>query len=86
MFECDEDAKKAAEKLDEYNFKDILQSCYDSGISDPIDIRDHIIDNHYPELDETFGDLTGDEWMEYLCYRYPIKFEEIISYRMWYRK
>lgn len=86
MFEYDEDAEKAAEKLNEYNFKDILKSCFDSNIIDPTDIRYHITDNHYPELEETLADLTESEWMEYLQSRYPVRFEEVVHYRMWFNE
>jgi len=85
MFEYDEDAKMASEELDKYNFKYILGLCYDSDIRDPYDIKDYIISS-LPELEEILEYLTEDEWMEYLTERYPIRFEEIIKYRMYYRR
>ena len=87
MFEYDEDAKAAAEKLDEYNFIELLRSCYINNLRDPWDIRDKIMDE-YTELglvDSALDYLSNDEFMEYLSERYPIRFEEIIGYRMQYR-
>lgn len=86
MFDYDEDSRRSVEKLDEYNLKDILSSCYDAGIRDPYDIRNHIIKKHYPELEDYVMSLSEDEWMIYLTARYPVKFEEIVHYRMWYRR
>lgn len=86
MFEYDEDSKKAAQKLDEYDFTDILKSCFDSDIRDAYDIRNFIGEKHYPELEDTLADLTESEWIEYLEARYPVRFEEVVRYRMWYRQ
>ena len=85
MFDYDLDSKRAVEKLDEYDFTDILSECYDMGMRDPYDIGDCISED-YPELEDTIADLTGCEWMEYLTARYPVRFEEISHYRMWYTR
>lgn len=83
MFEYDKDAKAAAEKLDEYDLKERLIACYDLGYRDPFMIRERIA-LKYPELDDVMGDLTEDEFMEYLCKRYHVRFDEFVSYRLWY--
>ena len=85
MFDYDEDSKRAAEKLDGYDFTEILRSCFDSWLRDPYEIR-NCISEHHPELDDALSDLTESEWIEYLEKRYPVSFEEIVRYRMWYRK
>lgn len=85
MFDYDEDAKRAAEKLDEYDFTITLGECFDSYLRDPYDIRNCIAER-YPEVEDALADLAEDEWMEYLSARYPVKFEEIVRYRMWYKR
>lgn len=85
MFEYDYDAMKAAEKLDQYNFKDILSDCYDNDMRNPERIR-NIIEFRYKELIYDLDNLTNDEFIEYLEARYPVRFEEVVTYRMWYRK
>ena len=85
MFEYDYEAMIAAKKLDEYDFTEILSECYDAGRRDSWDIR-NIIETRYKELEIDLGNLSTDEFMEYLSTRYPIKFEEVIKYRMWYTK
>ena len=88
MFEYDKYAKAAVEKLDEYDFTHILSDCYDNGLRSLYDIRDKIAESH-KELDADNGaleNLSTDEFMEYICARYPVKFEEEITYKMWYRR
>ena len=84
MFEYDDDARRASETLDKYDFTDILSECYDIGMRDPWDILYKGILVRYPELEDTTDNLSTDEFMEYLCKKYHVRFEEIISYRMWY--
>ena len=84
MFDYDEYSKAAAEKLDEYDFTEILSSCYDNNLRDPWDIKCEIEDE-YGELEDILDDLSVDEFMEYLSNRYDVYFEEVIAYRMWYR-
>ncbi len=84
MFEYDDAAKHAAEALDRYDFTDILSECYDKGLREPWDILNEGILSRYPELEDTTDNLSTDEFMEYLCEKYHVRFEEIISYRMWY--
>ena len=85
MFEYDKDAEKAAKILDEYDFTENLSICYDNGYRDPDSIRTNIIVNH-KELEISLDDLTEGEFMDYLCERYNVEFEEVITYRMWYRR
>ena len=87
MFEYDKYSKVAAEKLDEYDFTEILSWCYDNDLRDSWDIKDKIADE-YCELgidDGALDNLTHDEFMEYLSKRYNVRFEEISTYRMWYQ-
>lgn len=85
MFEYDEDAERAAKILDKYNFVENLRLCYDAGKRDPDSVRANIIVNHR-ELEIVLDDLTECEFMDYLCERYNVRFEEVIKYRMWYRR
>ena len=85
MFEYDKAAKITAEKLDKYDFGDILSWCYDANWREPWDIKQKI-SIEYNELDDVLDDLSSDEFMEYLSEKYNVRFEEIISYRMWYRR
>lgn len=84
MFEYDDAARLAAEALDRYDLTEILSECYDKGIREPWDILNKGILSRYPELEDTIDNLSTDEFMEYLCEKYHVRFEEIISYRMWY--
>jgi len=87
MFEYDKFSKAAAEELDKYDFTEILSDCYDSGLRDSWDIRCRIADKH-SELDVDDGaldNLSNDEFMEYLSKRYNVRFEEVVTYRMWYK-
>ena len=87
MFEYDKFSKAAAEELDKYDFTEILSECYDNDLRSPWDIMERIVDE-YAELgfiDGALDNLSNDEFMEYLTERYPIKFEEVITYRMWYK-
>lgn len=83
MFEYDKDAQTAAEKLDEYDLKERLIACYDLGYRDPFMIRERIVLQH-PELEDVMDNLSNDEFMEYLCKRYHVRFDELVSYRLWY--
>ena len=86
MFEYDKDAERAAKTLDEYDFTENLSICYDAGYRDPDSIRTNIITN-YKELKIVLeDDLTESEFLDYLCERYNVEFEEVITYRMWYRQ
>ncbi len=84
MFEYDQETSHAAETLDKYDLSDVLSECNDLGWRDPWDIRERALLTKYPELTNTLDDLSLDEFMEYLCERYPVRFEEVVSYRMWY--
>lgn len=88
MFEYDKYAEAAAKKLDEYDFSEILSSCYDNDLRNPWDIE-NAISEEYEELgsdDGALGNLSCDEFMEYLSKRYNVMFEEITTYRMWYKR
>lgn len=87
MFEYDECTKRAAEKLDEYDFTEILNLCYDNNLKSPWEIADKIMEK-YEELGVlggAFDYLSVDEFMKYLSERYPVRFEEVIAYRMQYK-
>jgi len=84
MFEYDKAAEAAASTLDAYDFTSILISCYDKRERDPWDIKKAIINKH-PELKDVLDELsTYDEFMDYLCKKYHVRFEEIIHYSLWY--
>ena len=88
MFEYDEYSKAAAEELDKYDFNEILSSCYDDNANSLWEIVDKIIEK-FPELydgDGALDNLSSDEIMEYLSERYNVRFEEIITYHMYYCK
>lgn len=83
MFDYDENAKAAVDKLDKYDLKERLIACYDLRLLDPFMIRERIA-LKYPELEDVISDLTEDEFMEYLCKRYHVRFDEVVHYRLWY--
>lgn len=88
MFEYDIHAQRAAEELDKYNFTDLLRYCYENGYRNPWDIADVMIAEHN-ELgveDGAIDWLSIDELIEYLSERYNVAFEEVITYRMWYKE
>ena len=87
MFEYDKAAEAAAKKLDEYDFTEILSWCYDNDLRESWDIRNEIAEE-YEELsadDGALDNLSNDEFMEYLSERYNVRFEEVTTYRMWYK-
>ena len=81
MFEYDIDAFLAANKLDEYDFTDVLRYCCYNHLNDSLDIRDKIIEEH-EELEEYLDDLSNSDFMEYLEERYNVRFEIFITYKM----
>lgn len=86
MFEYDESARKAVEILDTYDLSSTLNDAYHEMVKDPWDIKVEYIPSRYPELEDVLSDLCEDEFMEYLSSRYPVKFDEVISYRMYFCK
>jgi hypothetical protein len=86
MFDYDLASEKAAETLDAYDLSELLLQCYDVGWVDPWDIRERAILVKHPELADVLDELSTDEFMEYLTKRYNVRFEEVISYRMWLMK
>ena len=86
MFDYDLASEKAAETLDEYDLSGLLLQCYDVGWVDPWDIRERAILVKHPELADALDELSTDEFVEYLTKRYNVRFEEVISYRMWLMK
>ena len=77
-------ARRQIQALDRYDFTGILYECYDKDLREPWDILNEGILSHYPELEDTTDNLSTDEFMEYLCEKYHVRFEEVISYRMWH--
>lgn len=86
MFDYDLASEKAAETLDACDLSELLLQCYDVGWVDPWDIRERAILVKHPELADVLDELSTDEFMEYLTKRYNVRFEEVISYRMWLMK
>lgn len=79
--------KAAKEQLDKYDFTELLSDCYDSDLREIWNIIDKIIEV-YPELnalDGAFDYLDDYELMDYLSEKYNIRFEEVVTYRMWYK-
>lgn len=80
----------AKEKLDKYDFTELLSDCYDLGLNDIYEIIDSIdsILYQYLEFDEDgtpLDDLNTDEIMEYLSKKYNVKFVEQTHYYMRYK-
>ena len=82
MFEYDEATNKAAKVLDEYDLTDFLSECGNSGCTNLLDIQEKVVEK-FGELETVMDDMTSDEFMEYLCKRYNVKFAEEITYRMY---
>lgn len=82
MFEYDKDAKQAVEILDKYDLTKFLYDCYSKGVIDILDILD-VLEIKYPELETVLEDLTTDEFMEYICTKYNVRFAEDIRYRLY---
>ena len=79
--------KAAKEQLDKYNFTELLSDCYDNDLCEIYDIIDKII-KAYPELDApngAFDYLDDYDFMDYLNERYNVRFEEVVTHRMWYK-
>ena len=79
--------KAAKEQLDKYDFTELLSDCYDSDLREIWDIIDKIIEA-YPELDAldgAFDYLDDYDFMDYLSERYNVRFEEVVTHRMWYK-
>ena len=83
MFEYDPDVQKAAEQLDTYDFTDILIECYDTGERGIYEMIDKMSDR-YPGAEECLAELSSDEFMEYLCSKYHVQFDEVITYKLWH--
>lgn len=84
MFGYDKHSKAAAEKLDEYDFTELLNSCYGSDKNNLYSIIDEI-SQKYKDLavvDGALDNLSNHEIMEYLSRRYNVRFVEITTYRM----
>lgn len=84
MFEYDVAAMEAVKRLDGYDFTEILSECYDNHIRESWCLKKKIADN-YKEIEDALDDLSLYEFMDYLCDRYPIRFETVTTYRMWYK-
>ena len=82
MFEYDKDASMAVEKLDKYEFYDLLKSCYYDSTNEVDEVRDRII-SEYPELESILDDLSDYELMEYLSETYnSVSFREVTTYEL----
>lgn len=81
MFEYDEASRRAVETLDGYNLTDFISGCYTIGCTNLWDVKDRMAEM-FSELEPVLDDLTSDEFMEYLCNRYNVRFEEETSYWM----
>lgn len=82
MFDYSKCAREAVEKLDQYDFSDIISRYYkNKDLVNQYDIEE-IISLNFPELEDTFECLTYDEIMEYFEKRYTIRFVEEIKYKM----
>lgn len=87
MGDYDKIVQLAKEKLNEYDFTELLSDCYDLGLKDIYEIIDSILDE-YPELDEDgtpLDDLSTDEIIEYLSKKYNVEFMEQTHYYMRYK-
>lgn len=85
MFSYDKMVETAAQKLSEYDLTELLSNCYDVDCREPWDIQQQIIAK-YPELEDALDWLSNDEFMECLQSKYNVRFEEVISYRMYYTR
>ena len=77
----------AMEKLDEYDFTDLLSECYDDNRRDIYEITDSML-YEYPELGEDKSplyDLSIYEIMDYLSKRYNVEFISQTHYYMMYK-
>lgn len=85
MFSYDVMAYHAAETLGKYNFEEDIQLCKQKKVLDPYDIREFLYtQERYPdEVADALEELSLDEFMEYLTAKYGVRWEEIITYRMW---
>ena len=76
----------AFEELDGYDFTNILSDCYDNGHDDSWTIQE-AIESAYPELikeGHALDIMSNDDLQIYLASRYPVKFEQHITYHMRY--
>ena len=82
MFNYDQDAYKAAEKLNEYDLSDVLNFCAESGEKTEIfDVIDRI-ELIYPNLWRELHTLSSYEFMEYLHIMYDASFIEETHYHL----
>lgn len=80
MFDYDEDSKKAAETLDNYDFTPILKRCY--GV-DIYDIEDWIKD-YGDDVAEAVESLADYELADYLHQKYGMGIQEVSRYCAWW--
>ena len=80
MFDYDEESRLAAEKLDKYDFTDILKQCYGVNI---FDVK-YMLRDLEEEIFDEISDLTTDEFAEYLHQRYGMKIEEVLTTYVWW--
>lgn len=82
MFEYDKSASEAVTILDRCDFKEDIEHCKRVRKLDAYDIREFLEKNYLWEVGEAFGDLSLDEFMEYLTLRYNVRWQEISHYEM----
>ena len=85
MFDYDENAKKAAQVLDQYNFTSMLKDCYGVSIYEIIDQLTQYNEN----VADALNDLSSDEVADYLYQRYGMYVQEVtelyVSWNDWYK-
>lgn len=79
MFNYDEYACKAAEKLNEYDLSDVLKFCIKSRKTEIFDIIKQM-KLMYPNLSKEIDILSSEELMEYLQIMYGASFMEETNY------
>lgn len=81
MFDYDKEAHAATEKLNEYDLRPFLVSCYRNDCRDIDDIMDRL-PILYPQLESSMDNLSTDEFLDYLRVMYNAHFYEHITYEL----
>ena len=82
MFEYDLMANLAVETLDKYDFGKDLEYCRQNRRMDAWDIWNYLENQHGPEVEDAFSNLSLSEFMKYLTDRYNVRWREIREYHM----
>lgn len=75
-------ANDAIKKLDEYDFTELLEFCFDKGIQELHDVVEFLYDENEEQAKEAFDELGEYEIADYLEDRYKVWFEEITTHYM----